>query len=131
MARAIGGVALVVADVVYGASQWERRGETGCVCGVPYGGIVPVVAGVVYGASQWERWGETGHVPYGGVVRWWQVWSMVAVSGRGGARQGAYLMEVSCRWWQVWSMVPVSRRGGARQGACYVAVGGRLAGGGE
>ena len=52
MACAIGGVAPVVAGVVYGASQRERWGETGCICGVPYGGVVLVVAGVVYGASQ-------------------------------------------------------------------------------
>ena len=32
--------------------------------------------------------------------RWWQVWAMVPVSGRGGVRRGVYLMEVSRRWWQ-------------------------------
>ena len=52
MARAIGGVAPVVAGVVYGASQRERQGETGCIRGVPYGGVLPVVAGMVYDASQ-------------------------------------------------------------------------------
>ena len=42
MARAIGGVAPVVAGVGYGASQQEKGGETGRV---PYGGVTPVVAG--------------------------------------------------------------------------------------